>query len=296
MAPVDKRPQVFTLDDVTASHDRARLSGVAVGTDIMSRGFVYGSFPGLTLENNEGRYEAGPGSGKFMKELTGLSGYTLYYFRAYASNPHGDGYGEVYSFMTDYNNCGLLFNWADDFYATVIMGDQCLWRSNSYSWIPFSPGTVYDVNGIPVFFKMGTYDEYKKYGAYYSDSVLVETETLCLPNWHFPTVADWDHVISAFGGWEKAGGAMKITEADSWDAPNLNATNQSGFSAYPTGYAEFLPDLDTIVVREQGQSAYFLIADMPEKALKLSASSEAVEIVDLPGPNIMLSCRCFMDR
>jgi uncharacterized protein (TIGR02145 family) len=61
----------------------------------------------------------------------------------------------------------------------------------------------------------------------------VNTGTLCPPGWHIPTDQEWTVLTNYLGGPEVAGGKMKSVTG--WDAPNIGATNESGFTGLPGG-------------------------------------------------------------
>lgn len=63
----------------------------------------------------------------------------------------------------------------------------------------------------------------------------VNTGKLAPEGWHVPTRAEWETLVAQLGGAPEAGGKMKSTSS-LWLAPNLGATNSSGFSALPGGY------------------------------------------------------------
>jgi hypothetical protein len=65
---------------------------------VLSRGVCWGSNPTPTTSGNKTKDSAGAGS--FSSNLTGLSGATEYYVRAYATNSVGTGYGEAKFFTT----------------------------------------------------------------------------------------------------------------------------------------------------------------------------------------------------
>ncbi len=63
-----------------------------------------------------------------------------------------------------------------------------------------------------------------------------ETANNVCPNgWHLPSNAEWTELADNLGGFEVAGGKMKITGTSYWNLPNRDATNSSGFSALPCG-------------------------------------------------------------
>ncbi len=60
----------------------------------------------------------------------------------------------------------------------------------------------------------------------------------CPSGWHLMTDEEWNAIIDYLGGISIAGGKLKETGTSHWDAPNLEGTNESGFSAVPGGYRE----------------------------------------------------------
>lgn len=66
----------------------------------------------------------------------------------------------------------------------------------------------------------------------YSWYVLNDARGIIPEGWKIPTKQDWEILFQYLGGKEIAG--KKLKEVYGWDLPN-NATNESGFSAFPTG-------------------------------------------------------------
>jgi uncharacterized protein (TIGR02145 family) len=71
-------------------------------------------------------------------------------------------------------------------------------------------------------------------GASASDAVPSGVQGICPKGWHLPSAAEWTILFNNLGGAQVAGGAMKST-SPLWSAPNVGATNSSGFSALPAG-------------------------------------------------------------
>ena len=69
------------------------------GAAVNARGVCWSTLANPTTANN--LTNNGPGTGNFASDLTGLSGYTTYYVRAYATNSFGTAYGDELSFSTN---------------------------------------------------------------------------------------------------------------------------------------------------------------------------------------------------
>jgi uncharacterized protein (TIGR02145 family) len=53
--------------------------------------------------------------------------------------------------------------------------------------------------------------------------------------WHIPSFTEWMTISDYLGGFEVAGGKMKLITPN-WKSPNTGASNFSGFSGLPAGY------------------------------------------------------------
>jgi len=76
------------------------------------------------------------------------------------------------------------------------------------------------------------------YGALYN-WYAVSTGRLCPTGWHVPSISEWSTLIDHLEGISVAGGKLKETSAAYWQAPNTGATNESGFTALPSGYRNY---------------------------------------------------------
>ncbi|MCB9190653.1 MAG: fibrobacter succinogenes major paralogous domain-containing protein [Flavobacteriales bacterium] len=85
---------------------------------------------------------------------------------------------------------------------------------------------------------MGTLQQRPQYeelfGKLYNWYTVVDPRNVCPTGWHVPTLAEWNTLTDYLGGLSVAGGKMKST-APEWQSPNGEATNESGFSALPSG-------------------------------------------------------------
>lgn len=86
-----------------------------------------------------------------------------------------------------------------------------------------------------------------RYGRLYT---LDEAQAACPAGWRLPSLQDWQALFDALGGIDQAGGRMKTV--DFWDAPNVGASNSSGFSALPAGGASATNQFDGL-----GYAAHF---------------------------------------
>lgn len=95
-------PMVST-DEVTSVTDHSAVCNGLISSDgggaIVSRGFIWGESPELSMEL-ETKVDLGTGDDSFSYEITGLDYETDYYVCAYATNQTGTSYGEAKKFTT----------------------------------------------------------------------------------------------------------------------------------------------------------------------------------------------------
>lgn len=68
----------------------------------------------------------------------------------------------------------------------------------------------------------------------------VNSGKLCPKGWHVPSESEWTELVTFLGGESVAGGKLKTTGTIEggdglWKQPNVDATNETGFSALPGG-------------------------------------------------------------
>ncbi|MFN5030621.1 MAG: beta strand repeat-containing protein [Flavobacteriia bacterium] len=96
-------PTVTTDNPPSAVANFTATSGGNVtatgGSSVTARGVLWGISPGLTMPSASSTSD-GTGTGSFTSSIAGLSASTIYYYRAYAQNCAGYGYGPEYTFVT----------------------------------------------------------------------------------------------------------------------------------------------------------------------------------------------------
>lgn len=131
-------------------------------------------------------------------------------------------------------------------YAVLKIGDQ-LWMAENLRTTRYSDGTkiplITDytewINLTSPAYCWQNNDIGNKpvYGALYTWHT-VETEKLCPSGWYVPTDAEWTILENNLGGAAVAGGKLKESGNVHWLDPNLDASNESGFTALPGGWRD----------------------------------------------------------
>ncbi len=94
-------PSVTTSSVSSVSYTTATLNGSITnngGYDASQSGFAYSTDPNLVTGVSTSTLGAETGDASFSQNLTGLTPGTAYYFRAYATNSIGTGFGSIVSF------------------------------------------------------------------------------------------------------------------------------------------------------------------------------------------------------
>jgi uncharacterized protein (TIGR02145 family) len=128
-------------------------------------------------------------------------------------------------------------------YDTVVIGTQ-VWLAENLKTTKYNNGTAISLvtdNTTWVATTTAAYSWYDNdpvnkdvYGALYN-WYAVDTELLCPVGWHVPTFDEWTTMINYLGGENVAGAKLKETGTKYWCSPNDIATNETGFTARPSG-------------------------------------------------------------
>jgi len=77
------------------------------------------------------------------------------------------------------------------------------------------------------------------YGRLYTWYTVSDNRNICPTGWHVPSDAEWTTLTTYLGGEKVAGGKLKEAGTTHWTTPNTGATNESGFTALPSGYRDY---------------------------------------------------------
>jgi uncharacterized protein (TIGR02145 family) len=102
--------------------------------------------------------------------------------------------------------------------------------TDNTAWSVLTTGAYCDYSNTPA--------NSNTYGRLYNWFAVASTNTknVCPAGWHVPTDAQMTTLVTYLGGETIAGGKLKETGTTHWLSPNLNATNETGFTALPGGY------------------------------------------------------------
>ncbi len=218
------------------------------GVPVTERGVVWSTSPNPTIALSTKTID-GIGLGSFVSNLTGLTGGTTYYIRAYATNSVGTNYGEELSFAT-LPQPDPMVDIEGNSYPTVRIGTQ-IWTAMNLNVSKYRNG-----DDIPQFCGSQDCDPWhpssscwgnlttgawcyqytesmNTYGKLYNWYTVNDPRGIAPEGYHVPSKEEWQTLRNYLGGIFEAGGKMKTTTY--WSSPNTGATNASGFSAMPGG-------------------------------------------------------------
>ena len=247
----------------------------------------------------------GIGTGSFTSNITGLIANTTYYVRAYATNSAGTTYGDHVSFSTlsggpSGEPCPgtPTVYYEGQTYNTVLIGNQCWFKENLNVGIMIN-GTQSQTNDgqIEKYCYNNDPDKCATYGGLYQwDEVMQYSTTsgtrgICPNGWHIPTYNEWQELFNFLGGTNIAGGKLKEAGFEHWLNPNTGASNESGFTALPSGLRQYSTTNFTNLTKQ----AYFWTSTKSRSfRFLLTYNSEEVSENDVPITNGE-SVRCLQN-
>jgi len=159
--------------------------------------------------------------------------------------PTGDG-GVTSAVFNTTKTYGTMTDQNGNTYKTITIGTQT-WMAENLRVTKYRNGdpipNVTD-NAAWVALTTGAYcsygntankDDIASYGRLYNWYAASDSRNIAPLGWHVPTDADWTTLTTYLGGEAVAGDKMKETGTTHWTSPNTSATNESGFTALPSG-------------------------------------------------------------
>lgn len=235
----------ITLTTISTTNLRAvASSSVQIGGNITSdggatliaRGICWGTGQLPTIAGDT--TINGNDTGSFVGYIKNLTSNTKYYFRAYATSSVGTAYSDVVQITTG----NTATDYDGNIYNTVVIGNQV--------WMVENLKTTHYLNGDPIptvsstsewqALTTGAYTDFKRlgfgrdiYGGYYNWHAVTDSRNLCPEGWHVPTGSDWSILFNNLAGGDV--NTKLIAAGYNNDASMGGATNESGFSAFPSG-------------------------------------------------------------
>lgn len=256
-------PQLASLTTTAASSitDVSAISGGNISNDggaaISVRGIVWSTSQNPTLASNLGSTNDGSGTGSFTSNLTGLTASTTYYVRAYATNSAGTAYGNEVSFTTTAGGGGIVTNpgagvtFNGYTYSSIVLGNGQEWMAENLRTAIYANGDLIPNVGSDSQwpnYPDGAWVNYNNdfqvgnlYGKLYNWYAVMDPRSVCPTGWHVPTHDEWTTLTDYLGGASVAGGKLKSLGTNNdgsglWNAINVDATDEIGFTALPGGY------------------------------------------------------------
>jgi uncharacterized protein (TIGR02145 family) len=236
-------PVVITSPADIVTESSASCSGEITsdgGEDIITSGICWST--GATPTIDDDKTTDGANTGSFTSLITGLTPDTKYYFRAYATNSIGTGYGNILSF----NTSDLLTDIDGNTYHSVLLGTQ-VWMVENLNVTHYRNGDkIPNITNSEEWrawdMSTGAYCNYKNnssyaktYGRLYNHYAVIDSRKIAPEGWHVATDKEWERLEQVLCCLYE-GGKLKEAGTSHWKSPNEGATNESGFTALPGGY------------------------------------------------------------
>ncbi len=175
-------------------------------------------------------------------------------------------------------------------YETVLIGSQCWIKENLNTVVGNS--ICYDLNSVNC----------EIYGRLYNWFDAMEA---CPDGWHLPSKSEVDELayfLDPINGWmpgNNAGGHMKQTGSSLWEAPNVGATNLSGFTGLPGGRGWYQSGDGN----QLSTAGHFWASSLSEDEnganrgwrYTLASGDAQLYMLDTYSTQYALSCRCLKD-
>ncbi len=211
------------------------------GSFVIKRGFCWShSNQNPTIQNDT--VVSGNGAGVFSATITGLSGQSVYYVRAFATNSNGTGYGSILTLMT---LDSTITDIANNHYRIVQIGTQ-VWMGENLRTTKYQNGDpLPDITDATAWSQRTTgacceYDNSAAnasvYGFLYNWYAVNDSRNIAPAGWHVPSFDEYTVLMTCLGGQDIAGGKLKEAGIAHWESPNTGATNETGYKGLPGGF------------------------------------------------------------
>lgn len=223
------------------------IGSVSSADGSLQVGFCWSTMPNPTTAN---QHSSIPNNGaySFIVPITSLSANTTYYVRAYATNNNETVYGNQITFSTlnmlSYNGSGVTDIEGENYSSIILNGKE--WMKKNLDVSKYRNGDVIPQVTDPAQWESlttGAWCYYENdssngpiYGKLYNWYAVNDPRGLAPQGWHIPTDSEWTDLANYLGGDDVAGKKLKDDSSSSnWDVSTNYATNQSGFTALPSG-------------------------------------------------------------
>ena len=239
------KPNVETKDISEITTNSALVAGSIIsdfGASVIEKGICWSNSHNPTTSDNKA--SSSLVGADFSVPITGLTPNSTYYLRAYAINSVGVGYGDELILKT---YTGTVSDIDGNQYYTVTIGSQ-LWMAQNLKTTKYQNGALIGTT-TPAQFNITdeSNPEYQwapgadennvpTYGRLYTWYAITDSRNVCPLGWHIPTAAEWDITTNYLGGANVAGSKMREAGLLHYADNNSDATNESGFTALPSGY------------------------------------------------------------
>ncbi len=163
-----------------------------------------------------------------------LKSATKYYVRAWVRKGNTKEYSKELTFMTE----NALKDVDGYIYNTIVIGKQTWMKENLM--VTHSPNnasiTTYNPDNNAA--NVPTYGRLYDWNTAMNGATTEGAQGICPTGWHIPTSAEWTTLSNYLGGDAVAVGKMKEVGTIHWLTPNTGATNESGFTALPSGHRD----------------------------------------------------------
>jgi uncharacterized protein (TIGR02145 family) len=271
-------PNVTTSSVTSITRTTAQCGGNVTsdgGATVTARGVCWSKSHNPILADNI--TTNGSDIGSYTSDLLGLTQYTTYYVRAYATNSYGTAYGSEIEFKTLWG-CGAPFLDLRDgeSYRTVQFGSQCWMAENINIGTQIDGAYSQRNDGIVEKYCYGNLESNcNLYGGLYQwDEMMQYTTTesapgICPQGWHVPSDHEWKEMEIYHG--------MDPTQADDFgyrgtdQGTQLKAGGTSGFEALMAGKRS-----EDGAFRELGNYTTFWNSSATDRTLSTTAGFDGI--------------------